>query len=380
MNDNYSNMHNYSTEIEVDQLTKICDKFHIKGTVTGFSSLKNGNINKTFAVFTKDANGKQRSYILQQINSNVFLNPEIISKNIDSISKYMFNKLPNDADKDRLVVRIFDTDDGEKFYIDGNGNYWRLMSYIFDSICVNTATAQIMENSGIAFGRFLSLLSDFPIETLHETIPAFHNTPKRVADLKDAYDKDVCGRRKEVDYECRYIFSQQYFINFFEDAYREGRLPKRVTHNDTKCNNVMFDAKTLSPLAVIDLDTVMPGLPAYDFGDAIRSGANTCAEDDENFKAVELDLEKYEAFCRGYIGQVKDKLTRFELETLYIGAVTTILEIGARFLEDYLRGDIYFTCRKDKHNYYRGKNQVALLKSAIDKLEDMKKISYKYFA
>lgn len=378
MKDNNCNTQN-PLEINTDILSRICEKFPIKGKVTGFSSLKNGNINKTFTVFTKDASEKQRLYILQQVNSNVFLHPDRISKNIEGVTSYIYDRLPDSDDKNRLVVRVFDTNDGKKFYIDGNGNYWRLMSYIYDSICVNVPTAQILENTGVAFGRFLATLSDYPIETLHETIPMFHNTPKRVADLKDAYDKDICGRRAEIDEECRYIFSQSYFINFFEDAYRDGKLPKRVTHNDTKCNNVMFDAKTLAPLAVIDLDTVMPGFPAYDFGDAIRSGANTCAEDDTNIDAVALDLEKFDAFCRGYITQVKNTITRFELETLYIGAVTTILEIGSRFLEDYLRGDVYFACRRDKHNYYRGKNQVALLRSAISKLDEMKRISYSYF-
>ncbi len=363
---------------KVKKLAEICSHFEIKGQVVGYSSLKSGNINKTYAVFTKDENGKSRSYLLQRVNAAVFNDPEVISKNIALVTDYMFKQLDGENDKKRLVERMFYTKDGKSLYIDNEGSYWRLLSFIYDSVCINLADAKTLESSGVAFGRFLSNLSEFPIDMLEETIPNFHNTPKRVADLKDAYDKDICGRRHEVDEACRFIFSQKFYINFFEDAYKAGKIVKRVTHNDTKCNNVMFDSDTLEPLAVVDLDTVMPGFPAYDFGDAIRFGANTCSEDDPNLDKVELDLVKYEAFCRGYIGEVKAKLTRFELETLYIGAITTILEIGSRFLEDYLRGDVYFVCRRERHNYYRGMNQVALLRSALSKVDQMKEILFKY--
>lgn len=373
MNGNLTTINNEATQIK-----NVLAHFRIKGSFTGYTALKSGNINKTFAVFTTDENDKTRTYLLQQINATVFSDPQTISSNIAGVTSYIFNHLPQSSDKKRLVERIFETTDGKKLYIDGDKCYWRLMSYIYDSVCINLADANVLESTGKAFGMFLAQLSEYPIDTLRETIPDFHNTPKRVRDLKKAYDKDVCGRRAEVDEACRYIFSQEYYINFFENAYKDGKLPLRVTHNDTKCNNVMFDANTLEPLAVIDLDTVMPGFPAYDFGDAIRFGANTCMEDDPNLEKVELDLNKYEAFCRGYIGAVKNKLTRFELETLYIGAVTTILEIGARFLADYIDGDVYFICRRDKHNYYRGMNQVKLLRSAISRVDDLKRISFKY--
>jgi len=377
MTDNTSVDTNCNTAI-LAEINEICSNFEIKGRVIGYSSLKNGHINKTYAVFTEDDNGKERSYILQRINSTVFSNPEIISRNMESITSYIYNKLPNDCDKHRQVERLFKTKDGKTLYKDGIGHSWRLMSYIYNSVCINNADAKVLENTGIAFGRFLANLYDFPIDKLEETIKDFHNTPKRVSDLRDAYERDEYGRRAEVDDACRFIFSQKYYINFFEDAYRSGRLPKRVTHNDTKCNNVMFDASTMEPLAVVDLDTVMPGFVAYDFGDAIRFGANSCAEDDPHIENIELDLEKYEAFCRGYMSEVKGKLTPFEIETLPIGAVTTILEIGSRFLEDYLRGDKYFACHRERHNYDRGMNQVALLRSAISRIDDMKRILKKY--
>lgn len=373
MNGNLTTNNNESAKLK-----DVLSHFDIKGSFTGYTALKSGNINKTFAVFTIDEKGKTRTYLLQQINATVFSDPQTISDNIEGVTSYIFNHLPQNSDKKRLVERIFDTKDGKKLYIDNDKCYWRLMSYIYDSVCVNLADAKILESTGKAFGNFLAQLSEYPIETLKETIPDFHNTPKRVRDLKASYEKDVCGRRAEVDEACRYIFAQEYYINFFENAYKDGKLPLRVTHNDTKCNNVLFDAHTYEPLAVIDLDTVMPGFPAYDFGDAIRFGANTCTEDDPNLEKVELDLEKYEAFCRGYISAVKHKLTRFELETLYIGAVTTILEIGARFLADYLDGDVYFICRRDRHNYYRGMNQVKLLRSAISRIDDLRRISFKY--
>ncbi len=359
-------------------IREICSHFEVKGTVNGYSTLKSGNINKTYAVYTVDEFGKNRSYLLQQINANVFSNPNTITHNIEQVTSYIFEKLGDEDDKKRLVERMFPTKDGEFLYIDKSGDYWRLMSYIYDSICVNLADAQILENTGVAFGRFLANLNDFPIELLEETIKDFHNTPKRVRDLKDAYEKDVMGRRAEVDEICRFIFSQTYYIDFFENAYKKGLIPKRVTHNDTKCNNVMFDSKTLEPLAVVDLDTVMPGFVAYDFGDAIRFGANTCAEDDPDIEKVELDLEKFDAFCRGYLGATKEYLNPYEIETLHIGVITVTLEICSRFVEDYLRGDVYFACRREKHNYYRSINQYALLRSAIAKSEEMQKIIQSY--
>ena len=363
---------------EVARLKDVLSHFDIKGSFTGYNALKSGNINKTFAVFTTDEKGKTRTYLLQQINATVFSDPQTISDNIEGVTSYIFNRLPQSSDKKRLVERIFETKDGKKLYIDNDKCYWRLMSYIYDSVCVNLADAKILESTGKAFGSFLAQLSEYPIETLKETIPDFHNTVKRFENFASSVKADRAHRRTAAEKEIEFAMSREADAGVLVGMLANGKLPLRVTHNDTKCNNVMFDAHTYEPLAVIDLDTVMPGFPAYDFGDAIRFGANTCTEDDPNLEKVELDLEKYEAFCRGYIDAVKHNLTRFELETLYIGAVTTILEIGARFLADYLDGDVYFICRRDRHNYYRGMNQVKLLRSAISRIDDLRRISFKY--
>ena len=359
---------------EAARLKDVLSHFDIKGSFTGYNALKSGNINKTFAVFTTDEKGKTRTYLLQQINATVFSDPQTISDNIEGVTSYMFNHLPQSSDKKRLVERIFETKDGKKLYIDNDKCYWRLMSYIYDSVCVNLADAKILESTGKAFGSFLAQLSEYPIETLKETIPDFHNTPKRVRDLKASYEKDVCGRRAEVDEACRYIFAQEYYINFFENAYKAGKLPLRVTHNDTKCNNVMFDAHTHEPLAVIDLDTVMPGLSLYDFGDLVRTSVSPADEDETDLSKVCVRMDIFRALVRGFLDGAQGCLTKKELELLPFSGELITFEIGLRFLTDYLNGDNYFKISRDNHNLDRCRTQFMLVKRLIEQEKKLKKI------
>ena len=357
----------------------ICREFGIEGDFKYFETPTNGHINTSFKVyFYRD--GEMKDYCLQRINSYVFKNPQAVMENISNVTEYIRDKIKaTGVTAKRSVLHFQSATSGKYYYVGPNGGFWRCSRYIDGSETYNeTDNLGIIEETGRAFGDFQLKLADFPVKKLNITIPHFHNTIMRYKAFGEAVKNDVAHRAGGVEAEIGQYRALEETATEMYKMQRRGELPLKVTHNDTKCNNVMFDANTYEPLAVIDLDTVMPGFPAYDFGDAIRFGANTCTEDDPNLEKVELDLEKYEAFCRGYICAVKHTLTRFELETLYIGAVTTILEIGARFLADYLDGDVYFICRRDRHNYYRGMNQVKLLRSAISRIDDLRRISFKY--
>ena len=304
------------------------------------------------------------------MNRAVFTNPEDIAKNVSGVTTHIANKLRLAGEKDieRRVVKYYRNISGGYYHITESGDYWRVMSYIYDSVCFETADNTLLFNTGVAFGEFQRLLSDFPAETLCVTIPDFHNTPVRYAQLALAADADAFSRLCEVKAEYDYLLSQS------ENACRlcrladSGAIPLRVVHNDTKCNNVMFDAKTGRNLAVVDLDTVMPGLIAYDFGDAVRFAANPGGEDCEDLSEVFLDTDAFAAFARGYVGQIRGSVSRFELDTLADGVLAVTLELAARFLTDYLCGDSYFKCKKERHNLIRARAQIALARDIITKI------------
>lgn len=359
-------------------LNEVCENFCL-GLPVSWEQLKNGNINQTYRVDIATKNG-ERSYILQKLNSKAFKTPQ---KNVDNhalITKHLRGKLQGDPDIGRKTVKLYKTIYGSYLYTDVNGDYWRAMTYVYGAVSINKPDLLIMRRTGEAFGTFQSLLSDCPIALLHETIPGFHDTEKRMEALAASARRDVCGRFCEVRelYDLYMSFSE--YASFFRKGYQEGLIPLRVTHNDTKCNNVMFDEKTLEPLAIIDLDTVMPGFAAHDFGDAIRFGANTACEDEEDLSKVELDMDMFEEFAEGYISKVKDSFETYELQTLPYGVIAMTLECGSRFLTDYLDGDVYFVTRKEKHNLYRARCQAALLRSEISHMDDMKDVVHRICA
>lgn len=363
---------------ELNVIENVCAHFPIAGRIQSIEILKSGNINQTYCINVLKDNGEQRQYILQSINQNVFPFPEKIISNVNGITEHLKKKLYKEPDFKRLVMRMYQTHYGESLYLDGEGRYWRLLSYIFNSQCINTPNAYSMEMTGIAFGRFQAMLSDYPIETLYETIKDFHNTEKRIDALRNACLEDKFGRLKEIKSQCDFLLSLDYYASYFRKKHEEGIMPLRVTHNDTKCNNVMFDKSTCAPLAVIDLDTVMPGYAAHDFGDAIRFGANNAAEDEEDLSKVFMNLNMFEAFTKGFLSQVGNTLTDSELESFPIGVIVMTMEVAARFFTDYLKGDVYFTVKKAKHNYYRGMAQTALVMDQLNKLESMNEIMGKY--
>lgn len=347
----------------------IKNAFGIGGETVKAEAFGNGNINDTYLVYIQSGDSVDR-YIFQRVNRAVFTNPEDIAKNVSGVTTHIANKLRLAGEKDieRRVVKYYRNISGGYYHITESGDYWRVMSYIYDSVCFDTADNTLLFNTGVAFGEFQRLLSDFPAETLCVTIPDFHNTPARYAQLALAAGADAFSRLCEVKAEYDYLLSQS------ENACRlcrladSGAIPLRVVHNDTKCNNVMFDAKTGKNLAVVDLDTVMPGLIAYDFGDAVRFAANPGGEDCEDLSEVFLDTDAFAAFARGYVGQIRGSVSRFELDTLADGVLAVTLELAARFLTDYLCGDSYFKCKKERHNLIRARAQIALARDIITKI------------
>lgn len=347
----------------------IKNAFGIGGETVKAEAFGNGNINDTYLVYIQSGDSVAR-YIFQRVNRAVFTNPEDIAKNVSGVTTHIANKLRLAGEKDieRRVVKYYRNISGGYYHITESGDYWRVMSYIYDSVCFDTADNTLLFNTGVAFGEFQRLLSDFPAETLCVTIPDFHNTPARYAQLALAAGADAFSRLCEVKAEYDYLLSQS------ENACRlcrladSGAIPLRVVHNDTKCNNVMFDAKTGRNLAVVDLDTVMPGLIAYDFGDAVRFAANPGGEDCEDLSEVFLDADAFAAFARGYVGQIRGSVSRFELDTLADGVLAVTLELAARFLTDYLCGDSYFKCKKERHNLIRARAQIALARDIITKI------------
>lgn len=353
---------------------KICDEFELKGNYIKYDIIKAGNINDTYVIDLQTDDGCEKQYIIQRVNTKVFKNPDEIVRNAELVTSHIAQKLveQNDPEAKRKVVHIYRTKNKECFYVDECDNKWRVISYVFNSSNFNQTTNKILLSAGEAFGSFQRLLSDFPAEMLFTTIPDFHNTEKRFEALYAAAEKDEFGRKQEVLEELDYLKSKEEYASKFRILHEQNKMPYRVTHNDTKCNNVMFDIDTGKPLAVIDLDTVMPGFVAHDFGDAVRFAANTADEDEEDLSKVSLDLEKYESFAHGFIPQVHDMITRTELDNLPDGVMVLTLELAARFLTDYLNGDVYFKCKKFKHNLVRTRCQIALAKDVEKKLPEMR--------
>ena len=313
-----------------------------------------GHINDTFLAVSKT--GKR--YIMQRINNTVFSKPERIMENIVAVTEHIVKKT-GDA---RSTLSVVKTDAGENFFRDSIGSYWRIYDFCENTVSRNAVTSKDEFSScAEAFGRFQGQLSDFDATQLYEAIRDFHNTEKRFENLVRAIESDVCGRAASVKKEIEFALSRKEFASTLENARRDGSLPVRVTHNDTKLNNILFDAETGEPVCIIDLDTVMPGYSVNDFGDAIRFGANAAAEDERDLSKVKLDLTLYLAYAEGFVRGCDGKLTKKELELLPVGARMMTFECGMRFLTDYLEGDTYFRTSREGHNLDRCRCQFALV-------------------
>ena len=324
-----------------------------------------GHINGSFLVITTSG----RRYILQRINHQTFKDVAGLMENITSITEFLRKK----TDDPRSVLTLVKTLSGES-YLRAQAAYWRVLEFTEGSICLQMPESdEDFYQSAIGFGTFQQQLADFPAEQLHETIPNFHNTPDRYRIFRETFTRDPMHRAAKVMPEIEFVLQREKEMSILQNALNSGELPLRVTHNDTKLNNVLLDAETRKALCVIDLDTVMPGSSLYDYGDAIRFGAATAAEDEQDLTKMTFDLNMFRVFTRGYI-KACPGLTQKELEYMPLGAKTMTLECGLRFLTDYLDGDNYFSVHRDNHNLDRARTQFKLVADMEEKWEEMQKI------
>ena len=357
-------------------IENVVSAFDVEGKVSEYVPFGNGHINDTRLV-TMD-NGVQ--YVLQRINKNVFKRPDLLMENYVGVTKFIRKKIEEmGGDPLREVLNAIYTKDGKPYTIDEDGQYWRLLVYVTDSIGYDKVERpEQFYDSALSFGDFQYMLRDYPADTLHETIVNFHNTPDRYRQLMEAIENNAAGRLAEVSAEVEFAKARREFAYTLENAHSEGKLPLRVTHNDTKLNNILFDINTGKTLCVVDLETIMPGYSVNDFGDSIRFGATTALEDETDLTKVNFDISLYELYVKGFIEGAKGGLTEGELEMLPIGAIMMTFECGMRFLADYLNGDTYFRVHRPSHNLDRCRNQFKLVADMESQLDEMKAIVRKY--
>ncbi len=357
-----------------NEIKMLANHFGIEGELIDFSVYTDGHINSTFrADFEKD--DRVERFIVQGINTHVFKNPDELMENIVNVTKYLKGKIDEaGGDSSRQCLEFLEADTG-KYYLYHNEKCWRIYRYIDKSYTLNyIKNRRFFESAGKAFGRFQRNLSGYPMETLHETIKDFHNTPKRVETLEKSVAADVKGRAKEVEKEIKFALDRKEDAKVLLDLYKEGLIPLRVTHNDTKLNNVLFDEETNKAICVIDLDTIMPGFSLYDFGDAIRFGGNTTKEDDANLDNVNISVELFKSYARGFLSTCAKALTKSEVDHLAFSAKLMTYECGVRFLTDYLDGDVYFRTEYPGHNLVRARNQFKLVAEIENNLDRMNRI------
>ncbi len=357
----------------MDKVLRAVSHFDIKIDPDTLNPFGGGHINDTY-IFASDKSPDAKRYIIQAINTNVFKNPEIIMDNIRMVSEHITAKkgCPDG------VMEFIPTKSGRYYHPDSDNKVWRLHRFV-EAICLDfPESTEDFYECGFAFGEFQKNLSDFPAEKLHETIPDFHNTPKRFKDFLDSVEKDTCGRAKNALPEIEFIKSREPFYSVLLKGQEEGKLPLRVTHNDTKSNNVLLDTKTHKALCVIDLDTIMPGFSVNDFGDAIRFGASTAAEDEKDLSKVSIDLNMFEAYTNGFLKGADGLLTDSEIELMPEGSKMMTIECGMRFLADYLNGDTYFKTSYEGQNLDRCRTQLKLVYDMEQKWDSMKNIVRKF--
>lgn len=354
-------------------IRKILGNFLPGEEIVSVSLNGSGHINHTFVVET--ASGKK--YVLQKINTDVFKDVEGLMENVVNVTTYLKAQIVQEGgDPERGTLTVIPAVDGKNYYIDAEGDSWRVYVLIENVVSLDQAESEeALYASGLAFGRFQAQLADYPAQTLHETIPDFHNTPKRYEDFEKAVREDCCDRVRSAEKEIAFIRARREEIKILTDMLKRGELPLRLTHNDTKLNNVLLDPDTYEAVCIVDFDTIMPGLTAYDFGDAIRFGANTAAEDEPDTDKVSLSLPLYRAYARGFMEGCSGRLTPEEIETLPLGAKTITLEQGIRFLTDYLQGDTYYHITREGQNLDRCRTQLALVADMERKWEEMHKLS-----
>jgi len=358
----------------------IVSNFKIKGKPVSCERYGEGHINETYLLVTDD-HGKEVKYILQKINHNLFKNVDRLMNNIRLVTEFNRKKiLEKGGNPDRESLSLVYTNSGEPYYhCDKCNGYFRIYIFITDAIAY-----QIVEKpeqyyqSAVAFGEFANLLAEFDATQLYEVLPDFHNTQKRFNDFLSSLERDSAGRSSSVQKEIEFVLARKHYCDRIVNLLKSGEMPTKVTHNDTKLNNVMLDTETDKYVAVIDLDTIMPGSICYDFGDSIRFGCNTAAEDEPNLDKVNFSIELFEEYVKGYLSSLKNSVTKIEKDNLAFGAILMTYECGMRFLADHLDGDVYFRTHRENHNLDRCRTQFKLIEDMESRFEEMQKIVDKY--
>lgn len=349
-------------------LEKVVENFSVKAGIVPYG---NGHINDTYL---REGNP---GYILQRINTNVFKDPNSVMENIVNVTEYLRAEIvKNGGDPERETMNVIKTKLGKNCYMADSSNYFRMYKFVSNSVSFDTAEdLSLLFEAGKSFGKFQRMLDGFDAGLLHETIVDFHNTPKRIEQLEAAIKKNYENRAERVSAELDAAKKYSKYASLITDAMADGSVPSRVTHNDTKLNNVLFDKDTHKGICVIDLDTVMPGSILYDFGDALRFGASSGAEDETDLSKIYFDLEKYKSFSEGFLGEVGECLTKREIELLPESVIIMTYECGIRFLADYLNGDVYFKIHRENHNLDRARTQLKLVADMETKLDEMHSIA-----
>lgn len=356
------------------------NNFLFEGRLISEGAYGSGHINDTFLLTFAIAEMGQIKVILQKMNKEVFEDPVSLMENIVGVTSHLRKKIIEaGGDPERETLNVIPARDGKSYYVDSKGDFWRAYKFITDSTSYDRVEKpEHFYQSAVAFGNFQKLLADYPAETLHETIKGFHDTKARFAVFKRAVEEDKMGRAASVRKEIEFVLEREDVANYFADLLERKEVPLRVTHNDTKLNNIMIDNKTGKGICVIDLDTVMPGLAVHDFGDSIRFGASTASEDERDLDKVSCSMELFELYTKGYIEGCGGKLTPKEIELLPMGAKVMTFECGMRFLTDYLQGDTYFKIHRENHNLDRCRTQFKLVSDMEQKWETMNQIVKKY--
>ena len=361
-------------------LQEVLGAFDFGAPVVGAIRYGCGHINDTFVVHTQPENACCRRFILQRMSSAAFKRPDQLMDNIIGVTEFLGREIEkHNGDRSREAMEVIRPKNGEPYYTDSQEGAWRVYPFVEGTVCHQAAdTPELFAASGRAFGRFQRLLRDYPADTLYETIPRFHDTEDRLAKFKAAVAADELGRVKDCQPEIDFVLAREKDCSVALNALREGKLPLRVTHNDTKLNNVLMDEATGEGMCIIDLDTVMPGLVLYDFGDSIRFGANHSAEDETDLSKVNLDVDLFSAYTAAFLEGTGGSLTNDEIAMLPWGAKLMTLECGIRFLTDYLEGDTYFHISRERQNLDRCRTQFKLVSDMEERWPELEAIVRNY--
>ena len=361
-------------------LREVLAAYDFDGRADSPSRFGEGHINDTFRLDVHSEDGSCRRVILQRVSPVAFKQPQQLMENVVNVTEYLGREIKKlGGDPARETLTVIRTRDGGSCVTDSEGGVWRAFLFVEGTVCYQSAeTPELFAASGRAFGRFQRLLRDYPAHTLHETIPRFHDTENRLQNLKNAVAADPLGRARDCQADIDFMLAREKDCSAALQAQRDGVLPLRVTHNDTKLNNVLMDAETGEALCVIDLDTVMPGLAINDFGDSIRFGANHSAEDEPDLSKVNLDVELFEIYTAAFLEEAGDALTEAEIRYLPWGAKLMTLECGIRFLTDYREGDSYFHISRPGQNLDRARTQCKLVADMEEHWDELNAIVAKY--